>query len=316
MLQTKRLILRDFVVSDYDAVHEYAADPLVTRFTGFGPNTTEETRDFLARSIAAGSVIPRQNYAFAVIEQDSGRLIGGCGLEQCDGTGQHYTFGYVFHRDWWGRGFGKEAAAALVQFGFDSLQANRLWAYVFVGNAASARILEGLGFRREGLALHSQYLRNAWHDILTFGQLRSEWLTATSPAIKRSIGLTALLVRDYDEALEFFVGILGFDLIEDTYIAEQDKRWVVIAPPGSHESALLLARANTPEQASRIGNQTGGRVFLFLYTDDFWRDYHAYKAKGIVFVRDPRLESYGTVAVFEDIYGNRWDLLQPKRVSR
>lgn len=96
MIQTSRLILRDFVLSDFDAVHEYAADPLVTRFTGFGPNTTEETRNFLARSVAASSVIPRQNYTFAVIEQDSGRLIGGCGLEQCDGTGQHYTFGMCF----------------------------------------------------------------------------------------------------------------------------------------------------------------------------------------------------------------------------
>jgi RimJ/RimL family protein N-acetyltransferase/catechol 2,3-dioxygenase-like lactoylglutathione lyase family enzyme len=315
MIQTSRLILRDFVLSDFDAVHEYAADPLVTRFTGFGPNTTEETRNFLARSVAASSVIPRQNYTFAVIEQDSGRLIGGCGLEQCDGTGQHYTFGYVFHRHWWGRGFGREAAAALVQFGFDRLRAHRLWAYVFLGNAASARILEGLKFRREGLALQSLYLRNAWHDILTFGQLRSEWLAASPPVVRQSIGLTALVVRDYDEALEFFVGKLGFRLTEDTYIAGQDKRWVVVAPPGSHGSGLLLARAGNEEQASRIGNQTGGRVFLFLHTDDFWRDYHAYKAKGVVFVREPKEERYGTVAVFQDVCGNQWDLLQPKRIS-
>jgi catechol 2,3-dioxygenase-like lactoylglutathione lyase family enzyme len=131
--------------------------------------------------------------------------------------------------------------------------------------------------------------------------------------VKQTIGLTALVVRDYDEALEFYVGLLGFNLLEDTYIAEQEKRWVVIAPPGSSESALLLARADNPEQRSRIGNQTGGRVFLFLYTDDFWRDYNAYQAKGIVFVRGPAVERYGTIAVFEDIYGNQWDLLQPKR---
>lgn len=131
--------------------------------------------------------------------------------------------------------------------------------------------------------------------------------------MKQSIGLTALVVRDYDEALEFFVGQLGFNLLEDTYIGEQDKRWVVVAPPGSGESALLLARAANPEQQSRIGNQTGGRVFLFLYTDDFWRDYNAYQAKGVVFVRGPTVESYGTVAVFKDIYGNAWDLLQPQR---
>jgi len=128
----------------------------------------------------------------------------------------------------------------------------------------------------------------------------------------QSIGLTALLVRDYDEALNFYVERLGFKVVENTYIPSQDKRWVVIAPEGSKGSALLLARAVNPEQASRIGNQTGGRIFLFLYTDDFWRDYSAYKAKGIEFVRDPKEEIYGTVAVFQDLYGNLWDLLQRK----
>ena len=129
----------------------------------------------------------------------------------------------------------------------------------------------------------------------------------------QSIGLTALLVREYDEALKFYVGLLGFKVVEDTYIPAQDKRWVVIAPAGSSGSALVLARAVNPEQAARIGNQTGGRIFLFLYTDDFWRDYIAYKAKGVVFVRDPKEEPYGTVAVFQDLYGNKLDLLQPRR---
>jgi len=130
--------------------------------------------------------------------------------------------------------------------------------------------------------------------------------------MKQSIGQVALVVREYDEALDFYVGALGFTLVEDTYIPEQDKRWVVVAPPGASASCLLLARASGEEQASRIGNQTGGRVFLFLYTDDFWRDFHAYKAKGIVFVREPQEERYGTVAVFKDLYGNLWDLLQRK----
>ncbi len=130
--------------------------------------------------------------------------------------------------------------------------------------------------------------------------------------MKQSIGQVTLVVREYDEALNFYVGTLGFTLVEDTYIPEQDKRWVVVAPPGASESRLLLARAMGEEQASRVGNQTGGRVFLFLYTDDFWRDFHAYKAKGIVFVREPKEESYGTVAVFKDLYGNLWDLLQLK----
>ena len=130
--------------------------------------------------------------------------------------------------------------------------------------------------------------------------------------MKQSIGEVALVVRDYDEALDFYVGTLGFTLIEDTYIPEQDKRWVVVAPPGSSESRLLLARAVGEEQSSRIGNQTGGRVFLFLHTDDFWRDFRSYRAKGVVFAREPKEESYGTVAVFKDLYGNLWDLIQPR----
>ena len=130
--------------------------------------------------------------------------------------------------------------------------------------------------------------------------------------MKLSLGLTAVVVRDYDEALAFYVGTLGFTLVEDRYVPEQDKRWVVIAPPGATESRLLLARAVGDEQKSRIGNQTGGRVFLFLDTDDFWRDYEAYRAKGVVFVRDPAEQPYGTVAVFRDLYGNLWDLVERK----
>jgi catechol 2,3-dioxygenase-like lactoylglutathione lyase family enzyme len=131
-----------------------------------------------------------------------------------------------------------------------------------------------------------------------------------SVATKQTIGQIALVVRDYDEAIDFYVGVLGFSLVEDTVVQAQAKRWVIVAPPGSVGSRLLLARAADAEQASRIGDQTGGRVFLFLHTDDFWRDFHAYKAKGVIFVREPKAESYGTVAVFQDLYGNLWDLLQ------
>lgn len=120
----------------------------------------------------------------------------------------------------------------------------------------------------------------------------------------------ALVVRDYDEAIEFYCQKLHFTLIEDTYQPEQDKRWVVVAPPGSTGSSILLARASKPEQEAFIGNQTGGRVFLFLSTDDFWRDYNQMLAAGINFVREPKKASYGTVAVFEDLYGNLWDLLE------
>lgn len=127
----------------------------------------------------------------------------------------------------------------------------------------------------------------------------------------QSVALVAIVVRDYDEALDFYIGKLGFRLIEDTYVPEQAKRWVVVAPSGTQGSQVLLARAASAEQARHIGNQTGGRVFLFLHTDDFWRDYRAYQAKGVVFVREPKEEPYGIVAVFRDLYGNLWDLLQP-----
>jgi catechol 2,3-dioxygenase-like lactoylglutathione lyase family enzyme len=127
--------------------------------------------------------------------------------------------------------------------------------------------------------------------------------------MKQSLGHVALLVRDYDEALAFFTRTLHFTVVEDTRLSA-DKRWVLIAPPGSQSTTLLLARAATPEQQSRVGNQTGGRVFLFLHTDDFWRDYNEMTARKVKFIREPVEEEYGTVAVFEDLYGNRWDLLK------
>ncbi len=128
--------------------------------------------------------------------------------------------------------------------------------------------------------------------------------------MKQSLAHIALVVRDYDEAIDFYTNKLHFSLIEDTYQPEQDKRWVVVAPPNSDGTSLLLARASKPEQEPFIGNQAGGRVFLFLSTDDFWRDYNEMLALGINFVREPKTADYGIVAVFEDLYGNRWDLIQ------
>lgn len=128
--------------------------------------------------------------------------------------------------------------------------------------------------------------------------------------MKQSIVHIALVVRDYDEAIDFYVNTLGFELLDDSYQAEQDKRWVVVAPPGGSGTTILLARASRPEQEECIGNQTGGRVFLFLNTDDFWRDYERLRAKGVRIVREPRQQDYGMVAVFADLYGNLWDLLQ------
>jgi catechol 2,3-dioxygenase-like lactoylglutathione lyase family enzyme len=132
--------------------------------------------------------------------------------------------------------------------------------------------------------------------------------------MKQSLAMVSLVVRDYDEALAFFVGKLGFTLIEDA-ITAQSKRWVVIAPPGTSAARLLLAKATTPEQESRIGTQAGGRVFLFLHTDDLWRDYQRYKANGVMFVREPSTQPFGIAAVFSDLYGNLWDLVQPAEVQ-
>jgi len=128
--------------------------------------------------------------------------------------------------------------------------------------------------------------------------------------MKQRIVHVALVVADYDEAIAFYTQKLHFTLVEDTYQPAQDKRWVVVAPPGGGGTTLLLARASTPEQARFVGNQSGGRVFLFLETDDFWRDYTAMSAAGVRFVREPSEQSYGIVAVFEDLYGNRWDLIE------
>ena len=128
--------------------------------------------------------------------------------------------------------------------------------------------------------------------------------------MKQYVGLTAVVVKEYDEAIDFYTKVLDFNLVDDSFVPEQKKRWVVIAPPGSTESHILLARAVGEEQMSRVGNQTGGRVFLFLYTDDFWRDYQKYVERGVQFVREPKTEDYGTVAVFRDLYGNLWDLVE------
>jgi catechol 2,3-dioxygenase-like lactoylglutathione lyase family enzyme len=127
--------------------------------------------------------------------------------------------------------------------------------------------------------------------------------------MSQRIGAVTFLVRDYDEAIDFFTRVLGFDLVEDSPLSAT-KRWVLVAPPGSGGPRLLLATAADPEQAARIGDQAGGRVFLFLHTDDFMRDYEAMRSRGVAFQEAPRREAYGTVAVFTDLYGNRWDLLQ------
>ena len=131
--------------------------------------------------------------------------------------------------------------------------------------------------------------------------------------MNQSLAYVAIVVGDYDEAIAFYVGTLGFELVEDTALPDENKRWVVVKPRGDGNAALLLARAANARQQDFVGDQAGGRVFLFLRTDDFWRDFHTLGARGVTFVREPKQTSYGTVAVFKDLYGNLWDLLQLAR---
>ena len=133
--------------------------------------------------------------------------------------------------------------------------------------------------------------------------------------MKQYIAHIALVVRDYDEAINFYTEKLDFRLIEDTVLSES-KRWVVVAPPGARECTILLAKAADETQSKAVGNQSGGRVFLFLFTDDFWRDYNKMTERQIPFVRPPKQEKYGMVAVFEDLYGNKWDLLEPTHLNK
>ena len=180
-IQTSRLTFREFTVDDYDAVHVYASDPEVTRYTAFGPNTPEQTMGFLQFVSDESSQADRANYTFALIHKQTNKLIGSCGSMRSDTNGPQYSFGYVLHKDWWRQGLASEATAALVKFGFDELRAHRLWAHVFLGNTASERLLQKLGFRYEGCTLKSFFVRDAWHDLQTFAMLRSEWEKAGEP---------------------------------------------------------------------------------------------------------------------------------------
>ena len=172
---TARLRFRDFLLDDFAAVHAYASVPDVTRYTSFGPNTEEETRGFLARAAAAASAEPRTSWPFAIVHAESGALIGSCGLELADPVGPQLSFGYVLGRPWWGQGYATEAAGAVLRFGFEGLGAHRLFAHVFVGNDASARVLTKLGMRLESEVKQGAFVRGAWHDVRTYAVLRTEY---------------------------------------------------------------------------------------------------------------------------------------------
>ena len=185
-IRTGRLHFRDFVATDFDAVHAYASDPMVTRFTAWGPNTEVETRSFLDRMLVEATARPRQNYTFAVLEIATGRVIGGCRLELDNSTGPQFVLGYCFHSEWWQLGMGTEAVRAILPFGFGDLGAHRIAAHVFLGNAPSARLLGRLGFRVEGTLHQHTFVRGAWHDEMVHALLRHEWQEA-DPSLKKHL---------------------------------------------------------------------------------------------------------------------------------
>ena len=181
---------------------------------------------------------------------------------------------------------------------------------VFDDNKRAQALYKKHGFEVWGCSKNAYKLKDGtYRDEIIMGRCYEDFKNGVKIMIQ-SIVHIALVVKDYDEAIDFYTKKLHFTLVEDTYQPEQNKRWVVVSPPGSLGKTILLARASKPEQESFIGNQAGGRVFLFLGTDDFWRDYNEMKAIGIEFVREPKEQDYGIVAVFKDLYGNLWDLVE------
>jgi RimJ/RimL family protein N-acetyltransferase len=177
---TARLRFRPVEANDFAAVHAYAGDPAVTRYTSFGPNSEEDTRGFLARAVAATAADPRTSWPYAIIHAASGTLIGSTGLELAEAVGPQLSFGYVLDPRWWGQGYATEAAGAILRFGFEGLGAHRLFAHVFVGNDASARVLTKLGLRLESEVKQGTFVRGQWHDVRTYGMLRREYERAES----------------------------------------------------------------------------------------------------------------------------------------
>lgn len=307
-IRTPSLQLRGFVIGDAVRMMELNGEASTRRWlpSHVYPDAAAATarlQDLIDWLASPGD--PRRAPCVLAVERAaSGELLGHVGFSAFEGD---IEVSYAIAESARGHGLGCEALRHACRWAAQQFDLQTVVALTEVDNSPSRRTLERAGFvHDEDTTMPFQgspqrVSRYRWHRPTGgFG-------------MNRSIALVSLVVRDYDEALAFFVGKLGFELVEDRDVPEQGKRWVVIRPPGSgHGAQLLLARASSPHQRERVGSQTGGRVFLFLYTDDFWRDHAHFASQGIEFVRPPSEQPHGTVAVFKDLYGNLWDLVQPR----
>lgn len=323
ILQTARLRLRPFAPGDAGDLYALQSNPRVLRYWDAPPWTDPARAEaFLAacRQMEAEGSGAR----FAIDTASDDAFIGWCAMFRWNPGYRSLGIGYCLNESAWGHGYATEAVHAMLQWAFGTLDLNRVDAELDTRNAASARVLEKLGFQREGRRREDCIVSGEVSDSWIYGLLRRDWQArAGAPdgrvaaaagdvdaIATRRLSRVCLVVRRYDEAIAFYRDRLGFDLVEDKRLDEH-KRWVVVRPRGPGHAAVLLAQASTPEQEAVVGHQTGGRVALFLETDDVDRDHRLYRSRGVEFLREPCTLPYGRVAVFRDLYGNLWDLIQP-----
>ena len=319
-LATERLTLRPFAPEDAPEVARLVDDPRITDvlFELPRPYGVDDATAWIESHEPAR--LRDASYAFAVCRTD-GTLVGSVALRRSAPGSGRGELGYWTGPEHWGRGHASEAARAVVALGFDALGFDRIEARHLARNPASGRVLDKAGLTRE--AVLAGYLSDprtgALEDMVQWAALADPGrrIVPAGPdgLVGARLGTVALLVSDYDVARDWFVERLGFRITEDTVLDETSedgapKRWVVVAPPAGG-TRLLLARASSAEQRAALGRQGGGRVWAFLETDDFDRDHARFVAAGVAFDEAPRREPYGTVAVFRDVSGNPWDLIEP-----
>lgn len=323
LLHTARLRLRPFAHGDADALYALQSNPRVMRYWD-APPWTDRERAHAFLSACRQMEADGSGARFAIETLGDDAFIGWCAMFRWNSVYRSLGIGYCLDEPAWGHGYATEAVQAMLQWAFGALDLNRVDAELDTRNAASARVLEKLGFVREGCRREDCIVSGEVSDSWIYGLLRRDWQARSgkegpigAPAAEagdtrasRRLSLVSLVVRRYDDAIAFYRDRLGFELVEDTPLGDH-KRWVVVRPRGSGQAAVLLAQASSPEQAAVVGGQTGGRVFLFLQTDDLDRDHRLYRSRGVEFVREPTAMPYGRVAVFKDLYGNLWDLIEP-----